>query len=162
MASLRELSSELQELYELAEECGEDDEALNDTLEGLMGELGIKMDGYMSVISQMESDIEMLKKEEKRISDKRKVLENNVERMKNRIKLFVETQPDKKFSSSFYKFSIRKNAPALTMEDGADIPIKFLIPQEPKFDKEAMKKELKAGVEYKGFSLTQSESLIIK
>lgn len=164
MASLRELSQELQELYALAEELPSDEkDVFKDTLEALQGDMENKLDGMMAICAQIDADKEMLKKEEDRLSARRTVLENNENRIKERIKYFIEQQPERSFNSQYYKFSIRKNAPALKYDElTADIPIKFLIPQPPKFDKEAMKKELKAGVEYEGFKLVQSESLIIK
>lgn len=164
MASLRELSSELQELYNMASELPtEEQDVFKDTLEAVCGELGCKLDGYMSVIASLQSDCEMLKKEEKRLADKRTVIENNIERMKERIKFFVANQPERKFDTDFYKFSIRKNAPALKYDEKtADIPIQFLVPQEPKFDKNAMKDAIKNGETFEGFTLESSESLIIK
>ena len=164
MASLRELTADMKALYDMADELPTDEQDIfNDSLEALNGEIGSKLDDYMVVISQLESDCEMLSKEEKRLAEKRKVIENNISRMKERIKFFVGSLPERKYNSDYYKFSIRKNAPSLKYdEQTADIPIKFLVPQAPKFDKESMKKELKAGFKYEGFELVQSESLIIK
>ena len=164
MASLRELTQDLQNLYDMASEMTEDEQDIfSDSLEALNGEIESKLDGYMSVIAQLQSDMEMLKKEEDRLSAKRNVIKNNIERMKERIKFFVENQPDKKFASSYYKFSIRKNAPSLKYDENtADIPIQFLVPQEPKFDKNAMKDAIKNGETFEGFTLESSESLIIK
>ena len=164
MASLRELSAELQELYYMASELPtEEQDVFKDTLEAVSGELGCKLDGYMSVIASLQADCEMIKKEEKRLSDKRTVIENNIARMKESIKFFVANQPERKFATDFYKFSIRKNAPALKYDDKtADIPIQFLVPQDPKFDKEAMKKAIKNGETFEGFELVSSESLLIK
>lgn len=164
MASLRELSQELQDLYDMASELPtEEQDVFADTLEALCGEIGDKIDNYMAVITHLQSDCEMLKKEETRLKKKREVIESNIERMKERIKFFVSNQPDKKFSSEYYKFSIRKNAPALKYDEAtADIPIQFLVAQDPKFDKNAMKEAIKNGETFEGFELVSSESLMIK
>ena len=63
MASLYEISAEMQELMDWLNDPETDEQAIADTLEGLQFELEQKAEGYCKIIRQFEADAEMFKVE---------------------------------------------------------------------------------------------------
>ena len=68
-------------------------DGLDDTLESIELAVADKLEGYAMVIKNIQSDIDGLKAEEKRLSDRRKAMENNVERMKQAMRDELYTCP---------------------------------------------------------------------
>ena len=56
MSSLFELTNEFNELYEMATSEDIDEQAFNDTLEGMMFELEQKSEGYIHVIERLDME----------------------------------------------------------------------------------------------------------
>lgn len=83
---LYELTGKYAELQELME--AGDGEAVSDTLESLEGAIEEKVESIHRVYRNIQSDIDALKAEEKRLSEKRKALEAEQRRLKG----YVETQ----------------------------------------------------------------------
>ena len=52
--------------------------------------------------------------------------------------------------------------PSVLIEEGAEVPEKYLVPQDPKIDKKAILADLKAGSSYDRIRLVQTESLRIR
>ena len=88
--SLYELTTDLQALLDFG--YSEDDaEAFSDTLNGIMGGIEDKADGYCAVISRFKGNVDMIKAEEARLASRRKVIENNIQRMKDALQMALET-----------------------------------------------------------------------
>ena len=165
MATIYELTNEFRMLYELAEDPETDQELLEGTLEALEGELEWKADNYAKVMRQLEADAANLKLEEKRLATRRTACENNMKRMKQILQYAMETAGKTKFKTDLFSFGIQKNPAAVVMDTDQliNIPIKYLIQQDPKIDKTKLKEDLKAGVNLDGVAhLEQSESLRIR
>ena len=163
--TLYELNDQFRMLYELAEDPDTDQELLESTLEALEGELEVKADGYARVMRQLEADAANLKLEEKRLATRRTACENNVKRMKQALQYAMEASGKTKFKTELFSFGIQKNPAAVVMDTDQliNIPIKYLIQQDPKIDKTKLKEDLKAGVNLDGIAhLEQSESLRIR
>lgn len=165
MATIYELTNEFRFLYELAEDPETDQELLEGTLEALEGELEYKADGYAKVMRQLEADAAALKTEEKRLAARRTACENNMKRMKQALQYAMEAAGKPKFKTDLFSFGIQKNPAAVVMDTDEliNIPIKYLVQQEPKIDKTKLKEDLKAGVDLGGIAhLEQTESLRIR
>lgn len=165
MATLYELTNEFRFLYEMAEDPETDQELLEGTLEALEGELEYKADGYAKVMRQLEADAANLKLEEKRLAARRTACENNMKRMKQALQYAMETAGKTKFRTDLFSFGIQKNPAAVVMDEQniENIPEEYLIPQDPKIDKQKLKEDLKAGKDLSGIAhLEQSESLRIR
>lgn len=163
--TLYELTNELQELLALAEDPEMDPQMIQDTLEGLEGEIEVKAEGYGKVIAQMKADALALKGEIDRLSARKKTIEGNVDRITERLKMAMITMQKDKIETPLFKFTIRKNPPKLVVDaDPEGIPAAYWIPQEPKLDSAKLKEDVKNGDK---FALTiahleQGESLSIK
>ena len=164
MATLYELTQDWIQLMNLLED-GADEDVINDTLEGLDYEIEDKAEGYAKVIRNIESDIAGLKAEIERMTDRKRILENNITRMKNNLQAAMELTGKTKFKTDLFSFNVQANPAAVIMDEQylENIPEEYLIPQEPKLDKKKLAADLKAGVDLEGIAhLEQSRSLRIK
>lgn len=162
MSTLYQLSEEYQELLSMALDPDIDEEALADTLEGIEGEIEDKADGYAKVMRNLEADASAIKAEIARLTERKKHIEANVDRMKRSLETAMRLTGKTKFKTSLFSFNIAKNPASLKIDNPDRVPDEFLIPQEPKIDSAAIKKELKEGVVYDWCHLEQSESLRIR
>ena len=160
MATLYELSERYQNILEVAEML--DPEQLEEALSGLDDEIENKADGYAKVIQELHGKVDVLKKEEKRLSDRRKSIENNAKRIKESLQDQMLLLDKRKFKTDLFSFNISKNPPSLTVLDDTFIPKRFYEEQDPKLDKRGLLNALKAGEEIKGVEVKQGESLRIK
>lgn len=161
MATLRELTSDWQNLLELAEDPEVDEEVLNDTLSAIDGEIEVKAEGYAMVLQELQNDAEALKYEEKRLAGRRIVIENNIKRMKDALQEAMEVTGKTKFKTALFSFNIQNNPTSVVIDNTADVPEQFLIPQEPKIDKKAIKDLLKE-TEVSWAHLEQTQGLRIR
>ena len=162
--TLYELTNDWLQLMTMLEE-GADEDVINDTLEGLDYEIEDKAEGYAKVIRNIESDIAGLKAEIERMTDRKRVLENNITRMKNNLQAAMELTGKTKFKTDLFSFNVQNNPAAVIMDEQylENIPEEYLIPQEPKIDKKKLAADLKAGVDLEGIAhLSVSRSLRIK
>lgn len=161
MATLYELTDEWLQLLQLAEDGEIDQDAFADTLEGLDFEIELKADGYAKVIAELDHTIAALKAEEKRMSSRRKAMENHIEQMKKSLFEAMRSTGKEKFKTDLFSFSIRKN-PASVILDTTDIPEEYLVPQDPVVNKKQIMADLKAGKDLTGLAhLEQTERLQI-
>ena len=162
MSSLYDLTEQFQELLSMALDPDTDPEALADTMEAIEGEFEVKADGYAKVMRNLEADASAIKAEIARLTERKKHIEANVDRMKRSLETAMRLTGKTKFKTSLFSFNIQKNPASLKIDNPDRVPDEFLIPQEPKVDSAAIKKELKEGVVYDWCHLEQSESLRIR
>lgn len=161
MATLYELTGEYLELLEMAEDPETDPQAFTDTLESLDWEFEDKADGYAKIIAQMNADSAAIADEIKRLQARKKSMEGNVDRMKKSLQTAMEMTGKRKFKTALFSFGIQKNPPRVVM-DSADIPIDYLVPQDPTIDKKKIMSELKTGAELPFAHLEQDEGVRIR
>ena len=163
--TLYELTADYMKLLELAEDPDVDPEVIADTLEGLGGEIEDKADSYATVLASLDGDRMMLAEEIARLTDRKKAIDANVQRIKDTLQKSMVITGKTKFKTERFSFSIQKNPASVVMEtdDVERIPVKYLVPQEPKINKTQIKQDLKNGMELPGIAhLEQGESLRIK
>ena len=162
MSSLYQLTEAYQELLSMALDPETDPEALADTMEAIDGEIEVKADGYAKVMKELKAIADARKAEAKRLLDGAKSVEANIDRMKSALMTAMKLTGKTKFKTELFGYNIQKNPPSLKIDMPDRVPEEFLIPQEPKVDSAAIKKELKEGVVYDWCHLEQSESLRIR
>ena len=164
MANIYELTGAFNTLWNLMEEGGVDDETLMEVFENTEEELSAKLEGYCKFIKNLESDIAGLKAEEKRLAEKRRVMENTIERAKFAMQMAMNASGNKKMPCGSFTVSVQNNPPKCVLDVGiADIPSKYLIPQEPTVDKKLLLDDLKASGEQVSYAhIEQGESLRIR
>lgn len=158
MANLYELVEGFQQVQDMIEN-GE--EGLQDTLESIDLSLEDKIEQTGRVIQNMKAEVEALKNEEKRLSDKRKSIEVNIDRLRNNIETGLAAKGTDKLKTDVFTFAMQNNGPRVKIHNDAEIPGDYFIEQEPKLDKKSLKETLKSS-DIPGVELVQEKSLRIK
>ena len=140
--NLYELTEQYLALQEMAYDPEVDEQVLQDTMEGLWGEIEDKADGYAKIILGMKADIEALRAEEMRLAARRKGLETRSSQLKDNLEANMRDMGKMKFKTALFSFNIQKNGGLQPLViDGLieDIPGRFLIPQPPVPNNEAIR-----------------------
>lgn len=148
--NLYELSSNFAELFDLIENEEVEQEVLADTLEAIEDGIENKVDNIAKIIKNLDGAVEVFKKEENRIAIRRKVMENRVKWLKEYLLLSLDVTKKKKIEAGTFVVRKQKNPMSVIVSDKSKLPKKYLIPQEPKEDKDAIKKALKNGEKVDG------------
>ena len=168
MSRLYEITGGLLTLQEMLEDSV-DDQVLADTLEAVHGEYELKLESYCKVIKNLEADMEALKNEAKRLTDKRKTLENNVDRLKKAMFDSMKATNTDKVKGQLFTVAIQKNGGVIPINyDKNDKNITANLPDHlvnivktPNL--EAIRELLEAGKVVDGFTLGErGESIRIK
>ena len=164
MAKLYELTSDVLALQDLLENELEDEQMLLDTLEGVQWEYEFKLEQYAKVIRNLEADAEGLKNEAVRLTNKRRVIENNIDRLKSIMFDSMKATNTPKVKGNILTVAIQKNGgklPVVVDVDTSELPDNLVkITEAPDLD--AIRKALDAGdCEYAHYG-ERGESLRIK
>ena len=162
MSTLYELTNDYLTVLDMAEDPDIDPQAFADTLEALGGELEMKADGYARVMKELEGRAATMRFESKRLENGYKTIERNIDRMKHALQDSMVATDKRKFKTDLFSFSIRKNPASVVIDHETSIPPEFLIPQDPKIDKKAIKAAIDRGDDITFAHLEQGESLIIR
>ena len=138
MATLYKLTEEYLELLDLLEEDSVDQEVVNDTLEGVGGEIEVKADNCAKLIQELNGSANTLDAEIDRLKKRR-----DAQNLKKYIESAMIATGKKKFKTDLFGFNIQKNPPSAVIDREEDIPEEYWIAQKPKLDKTALKKWLK-------------------
>ena len=161
MASLFDLSTDYQQLYDLIAEQ-KDEQILKDTLASINDAIEDKADGYVAVIKTLEGDNKAIDEEIKRLRQRKTSNQNGVKRLKESLQEVMEQTGKEKFKTALNSYSIANNPPSLDITDESSIPKQYYIEQQPKLDKKELLKVVKDGLEIKGVELKQSRSLRVR
>ena len=160
MATLYDLTGSYAQIQQMIEEGSDDLSGILETVEGAIEE---KLEGYAMVIRNIESDVEGLKGEEKRLADRRKTMENGIKRMKENMQFAMSSTGNQKIKGEKFTFTVQKNPPALKVLDESLIPIEFVaVTTISTVDKKAIMEHLKAGSHVPGTQISQGEYLRIR
>lgn len=102
-----------------------DEQTLADTLEAIEGAYEYKLESYAKIIKNIEADITAIKGEVTRLTDKRKTLENRVDRLKSTMFESMKTTGKTKVKGDIFTVVIQKNggkAPVIVDVTTADLP----------------------------------------
>lgn len=163
MASLYQLTGDLLTLQRMIED-GVDPEVLQDTIDSINIALEDKLDGYAKVIRNTQSDVDGLDAEIKRLTARKKSMENNIGRMKQAVEATLNTvEADekgvKRVKTDKFTFSFRKSS---TVEVDESKVSRYYIKTKTEVDKAAIKKILAIGGKVHGAQLVENQSLQIK
>ena len=154
MANIYELTNELSVLWDLMESGELDDDALIGAFDVAKEDLAIKLEGYCKFIKNLESDIQGLKAEEQRLYDRRKTMENTIDRCKNAMKFALNIAGERKIACGTFTVAIQDTTPSVVLDEPyiENIPEEYLVPQEPKIDKKKIKADIDAGKNLDGIA----------
>lgn len=163
--TIYQITNDYLQLMQMMEDPELDPQTLADTMEGIEGELEDKADNYARVMKNMEADLNGIKAEIDRLSTRKKTIENNIKRMKEALQFSMETTGKTKFKTELFSFGIRKNAPAVIMDEPyiENVPERFLKYSDPTINRTAIKEAIQNGEDLEGLAhLESSTSLSIR
>lgn len=143
---LYELTEQYEEVINLLYDGETDEQTIMDTLESIEGEIEDKADSYAKIIKTMVAEAEVIKGEEDRLHSRRMSLENRAKWLKSTLQANLEFIGKTKFKTELFSFSVSPNGgkqPLSITDNLGDIPGKYLIPQDPVVDKDAVRELLK-------------------
>jgi len=160
MATLYELADNYKKLMDYANDTLENDNVDEDTLTMLIDSLDAIQDSMESkvenigkFIKNLEGDIAAFKAEEKRLSNRRKAMENKVERLKTYTKEMLELAGKEKIQAGIFNVRLQKNNPSVVILDESKIPEQYRIKQPDKIANAEILKALKEGQTVAGATL---------
>lgn len=142
---LYELTEQYETLQEMMYDPDMDEQTMRDTMEALWGEIEDKADGYAKIILGMKYDIEALQAEERRLQARRQSLDARQKWLKENLMTNMEAIGKTKIKTALFTVSIQKNGgkePLVIDGNIDDIPGKFLIPQPPVVNNDAVRELL--------------------
>jgi len=160
--SLREVSNkEYQEFFEsIIEQNALSEEqraAIGDSIKTSIE----KRDAMGAFLARLEGEAEILKKEEKRLAERRRMFEKVKSIMEESLHWQLENWGVKRVEGQKFTFSIKKNPASVEIVDESTIPAEF-IDYEAVISKARIKDALSEGKEVTGAKLTQKTRLEIK
>lgn len=161
MPSLYEITENMSNLRALFEAEEIDEQTLADTMESLNADMAEKTDGYGAYIADLNAEIEGCKIQIARLTANKKRAESTIDRLKNNLYEAMRAAGQKKIKGALFTARIQKSRASVRVPDAKVIPEEYLIPQEPKVDKDAIYKAFKAGEEIAGAELVQTEGVRI-
>ena len=141
------------------------EEVIQDTLDGMAGELEEKCTNIGFVIRNLEAQSEAIKNAEKQMAERRKGIDAKVEHMKRYLLDNMKRTEKLKIESPYFTLSIAKNPASVKIDDESAIPQEYMrvIPAPPPApDKALISQAIKDGVQVPGVHLEQSERLVIR
>ena len=154
--TLYELDARIRDFdFEVDEETGEILNAAE--LDDLEMERDTKIENIALWIKNLAADIEAYKREKESFYQKEKVAKNKLDSLKGYLTGYLHGD---KFKSDRVNISYRKSE-SVEIANGFNDE-RFMIEQEPKIDKVAIKKALKDGEEIPGVMLIEKQNIQIK
>lgn len=159
---LYELTEQHKELEALAE--GDDVElqvALSDTFEAIEGEFDDKAVSLINVTHNIDSDIEALDAEIKRLESRKKSMSNKKEWMREYLRTNMEASGITKIECPVFSITLGKGRDMVEVLNEDEIPPDYLnIKTSMDPDKKLILEGLKKGEEIAGCKLTKSKSVL--
>ena len=156
--NLYELSADLMSLNDI--EDVEDVEVIREIIEQ---QIQAKSTGIIAVVRNLESNIEAIDIEIKRLQELKRKKQNNISRLKEYTKECMEIRGVKKLETSLGNISIRKTPPSVNVLDENLIPLEYIeTKQVMSIDKKLILGDLKDGLVIPGVEIKQGTSLTIK
>lgn len=165
MTQLYVLAQEYRAAAEQLSELDMDAQTIADTLESLSGDLETKAVAVAMFARNLEASADAIKQAEKDMAGRRKVIENKAEHLRAYLLNCMQATQISKIECPYFVLTIKKNPPAVVIQDEAQIPAEFMrhpAPPPPVIDKKALGEALKAGREIQGATLAADVRLDIK
>jgi predicted nuclease with TOPRIM domain len=159
---LYEIAENYRNLQELLENEDIPQELVIKSLNEVGGQLEDKAENVAKLIKTLEVEVNGFEEEEKRLSDRRKTLENRAKGLKEYLDAEMKATGKLKFKGKLFSFNIQKNAPSVNVIDENLIPNEYFIKQDPVINKKSLLAALKNGEDVPGAEIKQTESLRIR
>lgn len=162
---LYELVRYQHELAALADSGEVPPEQIADTINALEGDIQTKAVDVAAFTRNLEATAEAVREAAKQMLSRADRIEKRAESIRAYLLFNLQTAGITKIESPWFTLSIRKNPPAVVVDDESLIPQEFIVqppPPAPRPDKTAIARALKAGADVPGCRLFQNERLEVK
>lgn len=162
MTKLYEISEQYKELEALADSDDENmREAVANTLECIAGDFNDKAQALVTVVHNMDSDVDALAGEIKRLQARKTAIQNRQDSMREYLRDNMERTGIKKITCPLFSINCIAGREIAVINDEANIPDEYMVVKtEIRPDKAAITKALKDGIEVSGASLDRAKSSI--
>ena len=164
MSKLYELTQDLRGLQDLADDLDLSNgdasmgQAIEDTFQGLEMQFNDKAVAIIKVAENLKADTAIIDAEIKRLTDRKKAINNRQEALKDYLRYNMEASGIKKIECPLFTISLGKAPDKVQIIDESAIPDEFIRTKvEIAPDKVALAKALKDGKEIPGASLVQGK-----
>jgi hypothetical protein len=123
MTKLYEIASEYQALQNLEDVPPE---AIADTLEGIEGEFHLKAIALVTVMRNMESDLDQVKKEIDRLTEHKRLRQRQIEGMREYLKFNMEKTNISKIPHALFTITLTKSRPMVNILSLEEIPDDYI------------------------------------
>ena len=156
--TLFEMSDTARQLYELLEAGEIDEQTVLDTMESIGA--SEKLESYVYIQKQLEAEAAAFKAEIDRMTERKKSIENQIDRMKRAQLEFMQATGQKKASAGTFTLTMRENKSVRVVDENA-IPAAFVVEKPAVYqpDKKAILAALKAGESVPGCEIETSFSV---
>lgn len=160
--TLYEITGQFVELLTWAEDPDVDEQTFQDTLESLTAEIEEKADGYAKIIRQLQGEVEAIKAEVDRLTNRKTAIENHITFMKKNLEQSMIATGKEKFKTELFSFNIQNNPASVVLDVDEDmVPDQYSVTTK-KVDKKGILQAIKNGEEIEFAHLEQSRSLRIR
>lgn len=146
--TMYEITQSLQELLYMME-CEEiQPEMIADTLEAVGLEVEQVADEVANMLTELSADCDKLKAEERRLHERRQMMENNASRLKAQLLQMLQTSGKKSLKTTLHSFSVRGTAGKTIVTSPDMLPQEFFRipePTPPELDMKKITAAIKSG-----------------
>ena len=127
MATIFEIKDRIRYFYDFISdpESEYDEQIFKDTLESLDGELEDKLEAYMRVIIQLESDAEGIKGQIDRLQKQYNACMNPANRMRQTMLQVMQELKKPKVQTEHFKLAVQKNGGQLPLKITGKVPAEY-------------------------------------
>lgn len=161
MATLREITNNLKELYQKAADPEEPFDAVLDTIEMLELDFMDKADDYGALYTQWDSDAKQIREEERRLAQRRRRIEDCSEKLKEKLGKAMSDIGQKKIQTNLYTFAFRKTK-QVVVDNIDEVPFECLSIKDPTANLVEIRKWIKENGPVDWAHIEESESFSIK
>lgn len=159
---LYELTGQFQELLDVMQNTDDADGAIRDTLEGITGEMSIKILSCAAVVRTLIAESEAVGIEEERLHKRAKSLANNADALKRYMADAMTTAGLDKVKDAKFTVAFQANAPRVVLDcPDEQLPVGYFRTK-IEADKSLIGERLKAGETFIFAHLETSRSLRIR
>lgn len=165
MSHLYEIVRHRAEFERLAESGEIDPQVIVDTLESLDGELNDKAISIAQFTRNLDATAQAVREAGKAMLERAARLEKRAQSIRDYMLFQLQFAQVTKIECPWFVIQVKKNPPAVVIDDEAAIPEAFKVqpePPPPRPDKAKIRDALKAGEEVPGARLVQSERVEVK
>ena len=165
MPHLYEITQARAQFERLAEQGELDPQVIADTLESLDGELNEKAVTIAQFTRNLDATAEAVAEAGKAMLARAERIRKRADAIRNYLLFQLEFAQVTKIECPWFVIQVKRNPPAVIVDDEAAVPDAFKVqpePPAPRPDKKAIAAALKAGEDVPGCRLMQSDRLEIK